>query len=263
MPSIDFHTHAFTPKLARRVIPELQNISGLTACHNGTVAALLRAMDAADIERAVVLSIATKVEQFETILSWSVNIASERLFPFASVHPDDPRAVEHVEQIWEAGLKGIKLHPYYQNCALDDTRLNPFYRKIEELGLILLIHTGYDIGFDRIPLADPPKIAAVLAQFPKLSLVCSHLGAWKDWDLVETHLLGKAVYMDISFSLQFMSREQSRRIILSHPKEYLLYGSDSPWQDQRETQRLLAALDVGDELTQAILYDNAFRLLGL
>ena len=89
---------------------------------DGRISSLLKSMDEAGIERSVICSIATKPEQFEPILKWSKEIASERIVPFASVHPADPLAAQQVRAVARAGLRGIKLHPYYQRFDLDEER---------------------------------------------------------------------------------------------------------------------------------------------
>lgn len=259
---IDIHTHAFPDELISKVIPQLEQRSGLKVRWDGTLSSILRSMEEAGIESSVICSIATKPDQFDAILRWSKQIASPRLIPFASVHPDDPQAEEHIRMVLESGLKGIKMHPYYQGCALDDRHVFPIYEAIQRSGLILLAHTGFDIGFGQLRIADPQRIIRVLEAFPDLKLVTSHLGGWQDWDDVEEYLLGRPVYMEISFSLQYLDAARARRMILSHPKEYLLFGSDSPWGDQAETIALLLKLDLGEEYTRAILCENAALLLG-
>jgi predicted TIM-barrel fold metal-dependent hydrolase len=101
----------------------------------------------------------------------------------------------------------------------------------------------------------------VYEKFPGIKLVTTHLGAWDDWKEVETHLIGKNIYMEISFSLEFLDKETARRLIQSHPEEYIFFGTDSPWTDQGNTLSLLKDLELGDELQSLILRDNALRLL--
>jgi hypothetical protein len=71
MPVIDVHAHAFPDELAPRAVSRIEGLAGVRAVLDGTVSSLLRSMDAAGIERSVVLSIATKPSQFESILAWS------------------------------------------------------------------------------------------------------------------------------------------------------------------------------------------------
>jgi predicted TIM-barrel fold metal-dependent hydrolase len=260
---IDFHTHAFPDELAQSTVPRLCARAGITPALDGRVASLLVSMDRLGAEAAVVLSVATKPAQFDSILRFSLQIASPRLHPFASVHPDDPRALERIDRIAEAGLKGIKLHPYYQGFLLDEARMFPLYERIRDRGLLLLLHTGFDLGYPMEDVADPARVARVLEAFPDLRLVTSHLGGWRDWDRVEEHLIGRPVCMEISYALPYLGRARARRLLREHPPEYLLFGSDSPWADAAATLAALLDLRLGDGLTERICYGNAARLLGL
>lgn len=261
----DIHTHAFPDDLAERVMTKLSgtHINGMvTAYTDGRVSGLLSSMDRAGIDRSVVCSIATKPSQFDTILAWSKTIASERIIPLPSVHPRDPKAVEQLDRIQAEGFVGIKMHPYYQDYRVDEEAMLPLYERMEALGLILVSHTGFDIEFPLERKADSSRILEVVRRFPALKFVSTHLGAWRDWEDVRDKLMGKPVYMEISYTLGEAPTELAREILTHHPPEYLLFGTDSPWQDQAETIRRLNALDLGKTLEDAILGGNAERLLG-
>ena len=154
------------------------------------------------------------------------------------------------------------MHPYYQDFTLDEERMEPIYERIQLNDLVLLMHTGFDIAFDRIRIADPVKIISVAEKFPDLKLVTSHLGAWQDWDEVERHLLGKPVYMDVSYTLQFLEIGKAKEFLLSHPADYLLFGTDSPWGNQEEDVRAFMGMDLDEQRTKALFHANAARLLG-
>lgn len=262
-PVIDFHAHAFPDNLAKRAVQHLSTEGNVKAFSDGTVSGLLASMKTVGIDRAVVCSIATKAEQFAPILEWSKRIASSQILPLASIHPVlDPDPLGKAQQVAESGLVGIKLHPYYQNFQIDDPALVPFYRRLEQLGLLMVVHTGFDFAFPRDRKCDPMRILRVLAATPNLRLVTTHLGAWDDWDEVEQHLIGKPIWMEISMSLDRLGRERARRLLLSHPADHVLFGTDSPWTSQAETLTLLKGLDLGEEREAAILAGNAQRLLG-
>lgn len=258
---IDFHTHAFPDKLAATAIPFLEEEGTVKAFLNGTISDLLASMDRAGVEMSVVGSIATRPAQFAAILAWSAKISSPRLIPFPSFHPADPQAIEQISRIKEAGFKGIKLHPYYQNFILDEERMLPLYERICEKNLLLLMHTGFDIAYPRDRIVDPVKIINVVDRFPELKLVTSHLGAWEDWQEVSKRMAGRPIYMDISYALDQIDRDLAREIILQHPREYILFGSDSPWGGQQETCEMLKGLELGEELESYILRENALQLL--
>lgn len=115
-PIVDVHTHAFPDPLAAAAIPKLQAGAlwfKVQPSYDGTVAGLLAAMDRAGIRTAVVCSIATRPEQVRNITDWSASLADPRIVPFASIHPDFPEPEHEARRIADAGLKGLKFHPYY------------------------------------------------------------------------------------------------------------------------------------------------------
>lgn len=258
---IDIHTHAFPDALAGRAMAYLEEEGHIKAALDGRVSSLLASMDRAGIERSVICSIATKPSQYRPILDWSKEIASRRIVPFPSIHPDDPEAAAHVHEIAGAGFKGVKLHPYYQQFDMDDPRVFPIYGAIEEAGLILLCHTGFDLAFPRDRKCDPERIMKVLDYFPQLRLITTHLGSWEDWDEVRRRMIGKRILIETSFSIHVMGRDAARELILAHPGDCLLFGTDSPWADQKKAVEELLSLDLGEDLERRILYRNAARLL--
>jgi predicted TIM-barrel fold metal-dependent hydrolase len=258
---VDFHTHAFPDPLAERAIKTLEEEGGIKAYLDGRVSSLLSSMDTYGIEKSVVCSIATRPSQFEPILKWCKEIQSERIIPFPSFHPEDPNFRERITEIKGEGFKGIKFHPYYQDFSLDEGRLFPVYEEISRANLVVVVHTGFDIAFPRIQKADPLKIAEVKKRLPELKLVTTHLGSWEQWKEVEELLIGKPVFMEISCSLESLEKERARQIILNHPSEYVLFGTDSPWTGQGETLALLQNLELGAEVENRILRENAANLL--
>jgi len=260
---IDFHAHAFPDQVAAAAVPALAERGKITPCLDGRIDSLLSAMDRAGIEKSVLCSIATRPGQFDSILAWSKNIRSERLIPFPSFHPENPQALENIRIIREEGFQGIKMHPYYQNFSIDEERLFPFYEAMSAAGLILVMHTGFDIGFPREDIAGPGRIRRVIERFPELKFVATHLGAWEMWDQVRELLTGCRIYMDISFSLQYLSPEEARAMLLAHPADRLLFGTDSPWACQEEVAALLKSLQLGAEIEERIFSGNARELLGI
>jgi len=263
MKRIDFHAHVFPDALAARAMASLEKEGGEKAFLDGTLAALRRSMAQAGIGHAVIASIATRPEQFDPMLKWSQSIRTDGIIPFLSVHPRDPRMLERIRIVKAEGFKGIKLHPYYQDFVLDDESLFPAYEAIAEAGLVLLVHTGFDMAFARVRRCDPARIVNVIARFPSLKLVATHCGAWEDWDEVEAHLLGRPVYMDISYSIGKMGRERFRRFLNTHPAEYLIFGTDSPWADQQAAIADAERAITDPQRLEKLFCTNAARLLDI
>ena len=267
MTCIDFHTHAFPDELAPRAVAQLtQSARNADIKHysDGSVRGLLASMDTAGIAQALVCSIATKPAQFDNILAFSRKMREEhgeRLIPLLSVHPRDEQAPERLQLAHDEGFVGIKLHPYYQDFSLDDPALFPLYEQMSALGLILVVHSGFDVAFPRVRRGDPEQTLAVTRRFPELKLVATHVGGWDDWDEAERVLIGRPVYLELSFGTTMLEPERFRKMLLAHPAEYLLFGSDSPWTDQKRDLAAFQALNLPEALLERILFGNACRLL--
>jgi len=260
---VDFHTHAFPDALAERAMTQLLSECDARAWLDGRLGSLLASMDRAGIETSVLCCIATKPSQYESILTWCREIRSDRIIPLPSIHPDDSEAIARVEEIKKLGFKGIKMHPYYQGFRMDDPRLNDFYKSVSDNELLLVVHTGFDIAFDRYEVASPMQILRALDQFPKLRLVTTHMGSWFQWDEVEKHLIGRPVYMETSMTYDYLGPEKMKRLMEKHLPDYLFFGSDSPWDDQPKAVQNVSNLIDDNELREKIFRGNAVRLLGL
>lgn len=261
---IDTHTHAYPDSLAPRALAAVRrNRDPLPPPRDGTVASLLDSMDASGIAASVVVSIATRPAQTAAILEWSEAIASSRLIPFPSVHPEAEDAVAWVDRIAEAGFKGIKLHPYYQAFDLAGNGVLAVARRMAEHGLVLLIHAGYDIAFPRERRCDPQRVAELLDAVPSLTLIAAHLGGWSAWDEVREYLVGRPVYLDTAYTYDHLGEEGLVEILRAHPPEYSLFGTDMPWADQGEALRQIQQLPLSAEHLTALLGGNAAALLDL
>lgn len=95
------------------------------------------------VDKGVFLSIATKPSQQKSINDFCASIASDTVIPFGSVHPDAPDWESEMERIVALGLKGIKLHPDYQDFDMDEPRVLPIFQKARDLGLCVVVHAGF------------------------------------------------------------------------------------------------------------------------
>jgi hypothetical protein len=258
---IDVHTHAFPDSLADRAMARLHSECDVKSYLDGRVGSLLRSMDQAGIETAVLCSIATKPSQFEPILEWSRQIRSERILPFPSVHPADPLLPEKINEIASKGFIGVKIHPYYQNMIIDETRYDVLYKSVIENNLILVLHTGYDIAFPREERAGPRQILNILERFSELRLITTHMGGWFQWDEVEKYLLGKPIYIETSVSFDYLGAERMAEMLEKHNPDYLLFGSDSPWDDQKNAILKIENLINDETLKHKLFFENASKLL--
>lgn len=62
------------------------------------------------------------------------------------MHPDYADYKSELLRLKENGIPGIKLHPAYQHTNLTDLKMMHIIDYASQLGLIILIHAGIDIG---------------------------------------------------------------------------------------------------------------------
>ena len=260
---IDFHVHCFPDALAEKAIPALAACAGTAPYLNGKVGELLHSMDLAGIDCSVIQNIATRPSQTAKVNQWARETQGDRVLAFGSIHPKCEDWMDEMEAMVRGGLKGMKFHPDYQEFYADDPSLFPLYEKAREYGLILLFHAGVDIGLPGPVHAGPERLRHVADAFPGARIVAAHMGGYAMWDETEACLAGSSVYLDTSYCLGHIHPSQFERIIRKHGADKILFGTDSPWTDQAEEIRRLKELSLAGAEWNAIMGENARKLLGI
>lgn len=260
---IDFHTHAFPEKIAEAAIKKLSHASGgLIPQTDGTVEGLKKIMRVDGIDKCVALAIATNEKQQRAVNDFIALQKCDEIIPFGSVYPHAENALEELERIHQMGLKGLKLHPEYQQFFVDDEKMKPLYKKISQLGLIVLFHAGEDFGYPAPYHATPERLrkAAVWIDSP---MICAHWGSANMGEDVLKYLCDIPVYFDTAFGYGTMPKDRAQRIFDKKGADYILFGSDCPWHAPSWDIRLIESLDISTEDKEKIYHLNAERLLGI
>ncbi len=261
---IDFHTHIFPDGIAKQAVDALAAESGkYRPCTDGTLGALLASMDRAGISRSVVANIAIRPSQTPAILEFCKQVMSERIVPLISFHPsNDPEDVEDMfGEAQRAGIRGVKLHPMYQGFSIDSRYMYGFYELMAGFGFYVVFHTGFDVAFPGNNQADVERVRKVADWFKDLTIVCTHTGGWKQWDRIGC-LSGCAnIYTDTSMTLSEVSEDEFVRLLGHFSEDRVLFGSDSPWTDQKEMIDRALGLGISDEFKEKMLFRNAAALL--
>lgn len=261
---IDFHTHVFPDKIVKNALRILSQKSGdLDPVTDGTIEGLKQYAIANQIDRSVVLNIASNPKQQKNVNDFAIGINGGSIISFGSVFPLADDALDELVRIKNAGLKGIKLHPDYQEFYVDDERVFPVYRKAAELGLITVFHAGIDIGIFEPIYCTPQRLARALPIFNGGTVVAAHFGGYLMWYEVEKYLVGQDIYFDTAFCYGRMPHLQGKRIVERHGVDRILFGSDIPWSDPMSEMRLPKCWGLADHEVAKILGGNAQRLLQL
>lgn len=260
---IDSHIHIFPDPLAPKVIPKLAAVSGYDNQTDGTLSSTLEKMREWGVDKGVFLNIATKPSQQKSINDFCASIASDTVIPFGSVHPDAPDWEAELERIAALGLKGIKLHPDYQDFDMDEPRVLPIFQKARDLDLCVVVHAGFDPLSPKHIHCRPSACRQVLDACPGLKLILAHMGGMRLWDDVERWLVGAPVWLDTACCAGQIDPIQLERIIKAHGADKILFASDCPWSDPRTEKVMIEALDLSDSEKEAIFSGNISRLLKL
>lgn len=262
---LDFHTHIFPDKVAKQAMDSLAAESGdYRPCTDGTLQGLRDSMKRAGISASLVANIATKPAQMMPILEFCMQIKSDSIHPLISFHPsndtyevEDMFGAAHV-----AGIRGVKLHPMYQNFFIDDKYMYGFYELMASFGFYVMFHTGFDMAFPGNAQADVERVKKVADWFKDLTIVCTHVGGWKQWDRISCLSECANVYTETSLTLTELDDEQFVKALSWFDEDRVLFGSDSP-ADQKDMLERTLRLKISDGLKEKMMYKNAARLLGL
>jgi uncharacterized protein len=231
---IDVHTHFFPDAIAADTVRHLESISGVKAYGDGTLASLRKFMKEDSVAISINAPVATKPEQVVSINRKMIEHNSQPenrdVICFGAMHPMFGREgnfAEEIEFIAKSGIKGIKMHPEYQQFYPDDGKLKPLYEACVKYGIIILFHSGEDFAFE--DYHSTPKRFVETAKIRGLKLILAHMGAYRMWDEVYKQLVGKDVYFDTAYCDE-MEPGVFKGLIKEHGPDKILFGTDFPWE---------------------------------
>ncbi|MEG2396988.1 MAG: amidohydrolase family protein [Oscillospiraceae bacterium] len=262
---IDFHTHAFPDKIYTKAMKSLSACCGnVKPFHSGSITSLTNYLDKNNVDKAVVLNIATNPKQEHSVNDFAISLLeNEKLIPFGSIHPESENIDAELKRLKTAGIKGIKLHPDYQNFFVDEKRMLPIYQKIAEMGFITVFHAGVDIGFPSPVHCTPKSLASILPYFEDAPVIAAHFGGYLLWQETLKYLAGTNIYLDTAFSYSKMPPQYANEIIENHNSEKIIFGSDMPWSGTCDEIDFLNSLKLTNNQKENILSNNAKRILNI
>ncbi|MFZ2658511.1 MAG: amidohydrolase family protein [Victivallales bacterium] len=260
---IDFHTHYFPDKIAHDAIISLEQKGAIKAFTEGTRSSLERSMSAAGIGLSLNLPVATSPDQVDSINRWSEKNNTAPVLCAGAIHPLSENPDRIISGISDKGLRGIKMHPEYQDFSPDDVSLDPIWKACIRNSVFVIFHAGADVAFKMPFRSNPAKFAKLHKRFPELKMVLAHFGSWTQWDEVEKDLIGLDIFLDTSFTAGFIEDSKFTRLIRSHGADKVIFGTDSPWRDQSKEVKAISSLQLSDTELELVFHRNAEKLLGL
>lgn len=260
---IDFHTHIFPENIAGKTIAFLSELSHVKPVLRADEADLRNSVESSGLEAAVILPVVTKPSQFDSVNRFASGFTKGELISFGGIHPENENYKECLRTIKEYGLKGIKLHPDYQKTDFNDIKYKRIVDYASELGLIISVHAGVDIGYPDPVRCTPLMSKEVIEEVKPEKLILAHLGGNCMWDEVEELLVGQNVMFDTAYCFGHISEEQFLRIVEHHGADKILFATDSPWASQQEYADYFNKLSLDENEKELIASGNAKKLLNL
>jgi predicted TIM-barrel fold metal-dependent hydrolase len=227
----------------------------------------------------------------------------ELIIPFMSVNPLRPDALERIDRYVAEGCRGAKLLQNYWGVDLNDVSLAPYFERLQEHGIPVVIHIGseYSVrstaaceGLDM--LRQPLDLGVTtIAAHMGLGRMCNGVKFWRNfsskpaWFDLDYHSLLQwleqhdNLYGDLAAMLVPMRARALRHLSSqTHIHHKLLFASDYPvpftvrlntldfpWKEKKRISRLINPFDRYVEVImnyfplESPLYSNAEKLLKL
>ncbi|HTY46424.1 MAG TPA: amidohydrolase family protein [Methanomassiliicoccales archaeon] len=237
---------------------------------------LIDNMKSAGIDRSVVLPldfglVGPTRKSVEELNEWVFEASAsyaDKLIPFIGVDPQRGysalRIVEDCVKRFDA--RGVKVYPP-TGWRPDDERIAPFWMLADELGLMIVSHSGAVWGPLDEDLSRPSHFASVLDRYENMTLVIAHLGGkFHDelWPLLEKY---PNAYTDCS-ALQGWFPSSPEMIMsrlaemATRAPERVFFGTDWPLFDlvlpQAAFVDLVGTSDWGDRDMKERLFSGNF-----
>lgn len=161
------------------------------------------------------------------------------------------------EQLDTPGVWGLKLHPDVHQCALLDSRYEPYLRLAVDRGVPVLAHAQ-----TRSEFSDPAELAETVRRHPGLRLLAGHAGLWQDGFTRAAELAAghDGLYLEICGSR--LTARWLERMVAIAGADRVLFGTDASFLDPRAGLGKVVHARLSEHDRDLVLGGNAVRLLG-
>jgi predicted TIM-barrel fold metal-dependent hydrolase len=240
-----------------------------------TAEELIKSMDEGNVARACVLpeimlglSYGHRVRSTNGYVAKEVAKYPERLIGVANVGPVSTRGKDAVWElkylVKEKGFKACKVYSP-DDCPINDPRNWPLYEAIQELGIVLFIHTGLAyVRPGRSAYCHPMLLEDVCADFPEIPIVAYHMGYPYHRELIILAGMFNNIYLSTSLVPQLARVDLSPTLfaeIIGETVRYagadkLIWGTDwsGRYVSHQESAELVKNFQIPEELQQRYGY---------
>lgn len=193
-----------------------------------------------------------------------------RVLGMATVFPGEEDAAEILDEAFDSGLGGVKLHAHVQCFDMNAAEMDPIYALCQSRGKPMVMHVGREpkssaYRCDPYEFCRADKLERVLKNFPDLKICVPHLG----FDELSGYrrLIEKYdhLWLDTTMVLTDYFPESREVDLGKYRLDRVFYGSDFPnipYAWDRELKRL-KGLGLSEEDLDQILNRSAVHFFNL
>lgn len=169
-----------------------------------TEADLLRAMDSAQVDSAVIAPVdrclAVHNREGNDLMLRAAAAHPTRFIPSCSVNPWYGRsAVQEIERSRSEGARILVLHPFVQGFQANDELVWPLLDSIAQQPMPVYVHTGTPGN------ATPWQIVDLAERYPSVDFIMGHCGATDFWnDVIPAARCVRNVHLESSLARPFL-----------------------------------------------------------
>ena len=253
---INAHCHIYPEKIASKAVVGIRDFYDLDMSLNGKLDDLIRDGNKVGVTHYLVHSVATTPKQVKSInefIAESVKLHPNIFTGFGTLHPKSNDLKGDFDYLIELGLKGVKLHPDFQQFAMNDESAFRIGELVNDANVPMLVHCG-DFRYN---YSNPEQIKPFLEKFPDITFIGAHFAGWSMWEKATK------VYVDLSSSLYALTPETALELIHAYGSDKVLWGTDYPMWESVSEMEYFNKIDLTEKERSQILYDNAAKLLKL
>ena len=180
-------------------------------------------MDTMKVDKTIIFPFTEGYFNNDEIMDY-VNENPDRLIPFCAVNPwNGQEALDDLENCFQKGFKGVKLHPTLCGFPLSNKKLvNPIFEIAQAYDAVVIVHGSADL------YNCPLEFDRMARRFPKVPLIMAHCGFFWEWELaIEVAMENDNLYLETSRVPGF----ETSKVIQKLGGDKVIWGTDGPFCD--------------------------------
>jgi uncharacterized protein len=202
--------------------------------------------------------------QLNTYMAEKCKKYDKKVTGMATVFPGENDAEAILQEAFDSGLGGVKLHAHVQCFDMNSDYMYPLYECCRKNRKPIVMHIGREpksmaYNCDPYQLCSAEKLERILKDFPDLQICVPHLGFDEISSYREMIEKYDNLWLDTTMVLTDYFPIKEKIPLDQYRPDRIMYGSDFPnipYAWDRELKELKAA-DISQDALQKISYRNA------